>query len=212
VRSTGDELLAPGDAPLPGRVYDANATTLAALLGQAGADVHVGKRLPDDITALRATLRATDADVIVVSGGASAGDKDLLVDAVRAEGELLFHGVRVKPGKPLLAGRVGRALLVGLPGNPTSALSDAAIFLVPALRQMAGLPLTERVTTARLASDVRGEPDRYLFLPVRLEGGVAKPTFKGSSALTSLAGSDGWIGVDEGATLPAGTGVEVHGW
>lgn len=211
VRSSGDELLPPGAPPAPGRIYDANATTLRTLLAAAGGDVRVGEPLPDDEASLRAALR-TDADLLVVSGGASAGDKDLLVDALRAEGEVLFHGVRVKPGKPLLAGRVGATLVVGLPGNPTSALSNAAIFVVPVLRRMAGLPDVASAVDATMATDVRGEPDRYLFLPVKVDAGEARPTFKGSSALTSLAGSDGWVGVPEGTSLWAGTRVKVHLW
>ena len=141
------------------------------------------------------------------------GARDLVVDALRAEGEVIFHGVRVKPGKPLLAGRVGACLVVGLPGNPTSALSNALIFLVPVVRRLAGLPPSEsRAVRAALAQEVRGEPDRYQFLPVRLEAGRAIPTFKGSGSLTSMAASDGWIGVPEGATLAAGAPVDVHPW
>jgi molybdopterin biosynthesis enzyme len=119
----------------------------------------------------------------------------------------------VKPGKPLLVGRVGRALVVGLPGNPTSALSDAALFVLPLVRRLAGLPAPwERVVEARMAERVEGDPKRFLFLPVRLDGGLARSTFKGSGALTSLAESDGWVGVREGETLEAGAPVRVALW
>src|SRR5205823_5490655 len=123
---------------------------------------------------------------VVVSGGASVGARDLVVDALD---EVLVHGVRVKPGKPLLVGRLHGVLLVGLPGNPTSALSNAALFVLPAVRCMMGLaPEGERVVEATLAQDVRGERERYLFLPVRLDAqGRATSTFKGSGALTSLS-------------------------
>lgn len=216
VLTTGDELLAPGEAPQPGRIFDANATSLAAVLEEAGGDVRKGARVPDDPDAHRRALRdaASASDLVVLSGGASVGARDLVVDALRAEdATLLLHGVRVKPGKPLLAATMGRALVVGLPGNPTSALSNAALFVAPALRQMAGLPqAAARTVEAGLAIDVEGEKDRYLFLPVRVEGGHARPTFKGSGALTSMAGSDGWIGVPEGVTLRAGTRVVVTLW
>ena len=213
--SSGDELLRPGEPPAPGRVYDANGASLRALLEEAGAQVTPLARLPDLLDPLRESLRdaARSHDLVVLSGGASAGARDLAVDALRAEGEVLFHGVRVKPGKPLLAGRVGDAVVVGLPGNPTSALSNAALFVAPVVRRMAGLPeRAARAVEATLAADVAGEPDRFLFLPVRLEDGRAVPTFKGSGALTSLAGSDGWVGVPAGASLAAGARVDVQTW
>jgi molybdenum cofactor synthesis domain-containing protein len=213
--SSGDELLRPGAPPHPFRIFDANTTTLAAVCEASGAQVTRAHALPDAQEAIANALGHAAAlhECVVVSGGASAGAKDVLVDALRAQGEVLFHGVRVKPGKPLLAGRIDEALVVGLPGNPTSALSNACLFLAPALRRMAGLPDARlAATSARLAVDVAGEAERFLFLPVRLEGGVATPTFKGSGALTSMAASDGWIGVPEGARLAAGETVDVHAW
>lgn len=213
--SSGDELLRPGEPLAPGRIYDSNAVTLRALLEGAGADVAPQPALPDKLDALAAALAeaASGHDLVLFSGGASAGAKDLVVDAVRAKGDVLFHGVRVKPGKPLLAGLVGDSLVIGLPGNPTSALSNAALFVAPVVRRMAGLPdEPPQEVVAELAREVEGEPERFLFLPVRLEGGRAIPTFKGSGALTSLAGSDGWLGVPEGARLAAGERVRVRLW
>lgn len=213
--SSGDELLQPGAPPHPLRIYDSNSTALVALCEAAGARATRQPALPDAREAIERALReaAAEHECIVVTGGASAGEKDLLIDALRTAGDVLFHGVRVKPGKPLLVGRVGAALVVGLPGNPTSALSNGCLFLAPALRKMARLPAaTPGTTEARLAIDVRGDPERFLFLPARLDGNVATPTFKGSGALTSMAASDGWIGVPEGATLRAGDAVTVHAW
>jgi molybdenum cofactor synthesis domain-containing protein len=213
--SSGDELLQPGAPADPWRIYDSNGTSLRALFEDAGAALVREPSLPDDLDALRSALRgaASRSGLVVFSGGASVGAKDLVVDAVRAEGEVLFHGVRVKPGKPLLAGRVGDALVVGLPGNPTSALSNACLFLVPALRRMARLPdARQDARAARLARGVKAEGDRFLFLPVRLEGDRAVPTFRGSGALTSMAASDGWVGVPEGVDLPEGAPVLVHPW
>lgn len=213
--ATGDELLKPGDAPHPLRIYESNTTALAALLEAHGAEVARMPSLPDDLSATKHALAeaARSYDLVLTTGGASAGSKDLVVDAVRASGEVLFHGVRVKPGKPLLAGRIGEALLVGLPGNPTSALSNACLFVVPALRKMARLPEAVPATEeAVLAADVKGEAERFLFLPVKLDGGRAHPTFKSSGALTSLAASDGWIGVPEGTALAAGARVRVTRW
>ena len=215
VMSGGDELLAPGAPHDPLRIYDSNSTTLAALCEASGAEAMQLPALPDRLDALETSLKyaARLHDCVVISGGASAGAKDLVVDALAKQGEILFHGVRVKPGKPLLAARVGECLIVGLPGNPTSALSNACLFLAPTLRQMAGLPpASPAAHDAILTIDVQGEGERYLFLPAKLQKGHATPTFKGSGALTSMAASDGWIGVPEGARLPAGSRVTVHAW
>lgn len=215
VIASGDELLQPGQPLQPLRIFDSNSTTLLALCEANGAQVERLPALPDELDALETSLEHTARhhDCIVVSGGASAGAKDLLVDAVSKLGQLLFHGVRVKPGKPLLAARIGASLVVGLPGNPTSALSNACLFLAPALRQMARLPPTPSLATeATLSEDVKGEGERYLFLPVKIAGDLAVPVFKGSGALTSIAASDGWLGVPEGTKLAAGTRVTVHAW
>ena len=215
VASSGDELLRPGEPPRPLHIYDSNSTTLGALCEASGAEVVRLPPLPDKLDALERALAdaARAHDCVVVSGGASAGAKDLVVDALAKKGHVLFHGVRVKPGKPLLAARLGDCLVVGLPGNPTSALSNACLFLAPTLRKMASLPPAAPLATdATLAVDVKGEGERFLFLPVKLEKGRATPTFKGSGALTSMAASDGWIGVPEGAALRAGTRVSVHAW
>ncbi len=145
----------------------------------------------------RSVLDGKSGTVVLLSGGASAGAKDLVVDAVRAlGGELLFHGVRVKPGKPLLAAKLG-----------------AHLFVAPLVRRLARLPDVEpRVVEATLAADVKSEGERFLFLPVHLDAGRAVPVFKGSGALTSMAASDGWIGVPEGASLAAGARVRVTLW
>lgn len=212
VAPTGDELLAPGAPAEPGRIYESNSATLATLFEANGADVRVLPVVGDSLDSFGPAFDA-DVDLLVFTGGVSAGAKDLVVDALRARGEVIFHGVRVKPGKPLLVGRAGRTVVAGLPGNPTSALSNACLFLVPALRQLAGLPPARPAAAeARLGISVKGEGGRYLFLPVKLAEGVATPTFKGSGALTSIAASDGWVGVPEGAELPVGSPVVVQAW
>lgn len=215
LHTSGDELLRPGEMPAPGRIYDSNTTSLAALLSGAGALVDVAAPLPDELGPLRAALRASAAraDLVVTTGGASVGERDLAADALRAEGEVLFHGVKVRPGKPLLAGRIGDAVVVGLPGNPTSALSNAALFVLPVVRALSGMPAPhDGGTEAPLARQVEGDPERFLFLPVRMDGGRVVPTLKGSGLLTSLAESDGWIGVPAGAKLAAGSRVVIHAW
>lgn len=216
VLPTGDELVMPGEPARADAIYDSNSTSLAALFEGAGCLVSAYAPLRDDLASHeRDLLEAARAnDVVVLSGGASVGSRDLVVDALKKHGHVLVHGVRVKPGKPLLAGTLGTALVIGLPGNPTSALSNAALFVLPVLRKLAALPLGgERTVDSELASAVEGDPHRFLFLPVKLEaGGRAHPTFKGSGALTSLSESDGWVGVPEGVSLKAGARVVVTLW
>ncbi|MFA5860159.1 MAG: gephyrin-like molybdotransferase Glp [Candidatus Thermoplasmatota archaeon] len=215
VLPTGDELVAPGAPPRADAIYDSNSTSLAAIFETAGCTVTAHPAVRDDMRAIEGALvEASRAnDIVVLSGGASVGSRDLVVDALLKHGEVLLHGVRVKPGKPLLVGRIGDTLIIGLPGNPTSALSNAALFVLPTLRKLAGLPpLSERTVEAELSMGVEGNPRRFLFLPVKLDSGRAIPTFKGSGALTSFSESDGWVGVPEGVNLKSGSRVVVTLW
>src|SRR5206468_9902561 len=114
--------------------------------------------------------RAADADIIVFSGGSSVGERDLIVDALAGRGEMIFHGIAVKPGKPTSFARVGRAAFFGMPGNPTSCLSNAYVLLVPFLRSTARLPpYVPRAVHARLARSIRFAAGRHQFYTVRLE-------------------------------------------
>ncbi|WP_420138489.1 molybdopterin molybdotransferase MoeA [Sphingomonas sp.] len=136
--STGDELVAPG-APTEGVMLPAsNGVMLQALIGTM-ADVHDAGVVPDRLDALVATLRAQEADVIVTIGGASVGDHDLVRPALMDAGATLdFWKVAMRPGKPLFAGRLGDAIVLGLPGNPVSAFVTAHLFLLPVLARLGG--------------------------------------------------------------------------
>lgn len=212
VASTGSELKTPG-APLgPGEIYDSNGPGLRALLETAGARVTLLGNVADDVETLRRLLQGPrNQDLLLLSGGSSAGERDVLRDAVRAEGEILFHGVQVKPGKPLLLGRVGTTPILGLPGYPTSCLSDAYLFVLPALRKIARMPPSvERRVSARLGERVASVPGRLWFLPVRLENGLAIPTYKESGATTSLADAVGYVEISPDLPyVEAGEPVQV---
>jgi molybdopterin biosynthesis enzyme len=134
---------------------------------------------------------------------------------------VIFHGIAVKPGKPTLFARIARPaplggfqLVFGMPGNPTSCLSQAHVLLVPAVRLLAGLPpLDPPRIRRRLASAVGSPANRHQFLPVRIEGDLAVPTFKGSGEITSLSQADGYVEIPAGvARLDAGIEVEVVGY
>jgi molybdenum cofactor synthesis domain-containing protein len=214
VASSGNELRLPGQPLDRAHIYDINRFTLAAVVREHGGDVVAGQTAGDTIEALRETLRAAEAghaDVVVLSGGSSVGDRDLIVDAVAERGEVLFHGIAVKPGKPTLFARLGGALLLGMPGNPTSCLSNAYILLIPLLRAMARLPPWQpRRVETRLSAAVRNSSGRHTFFTVRLEGDAAVPAFKGSGEITSLAHADGYIEIPADVEhLDAGTRVLV---
>ena len=142
ILSTGNEVIAPGPALSPGQIYDVNRFTLNAVVAAHGAAPEPHEPIADTVDELKDALDACgDADVIIFSGGSSVGERDLIVDLIARRGQMIFHGIAVKPGKPTAFARVGRAAFFGMPGNPTSCLSNAYILLVPFLRATARLPL-----------------------------------------------------------------------
>jgi molybdopterin molybdotransferase len=159
----------------------------------------------------RAVDECLTDDVLVFSGGSSVGTRDLMLDVVRAKGEVLFHGIAVKPGKPTAFGRIAGKLTFGMPGYPTSCLTNAYVLLVPVLRRMARLPdQSIRVERLPLASRVNSTPNRHQFYTVRVEDGRAMPAFKASGDITSMSQADGYIEIDADTTVvEAGTLVEV---
>jgi len=195
VISTGSEVRPIGTRLEPGQIYDINSHTLSAVIAGNGCVPHVHGIVSDDRDALLAALReAGGCDLVVISGGSSVGSSDLLYDVVDEAGEVLFHGLQVKPGKPTLFGVVEGKPVFGMPGYPTSCLSNAYVFLVPTLRKLAGLPPREpREVKARMAVRVVSSSGREQFLTVRLERGLAHPVFKRSGAITSMANADGYV-------------------
>jgi molybdopterin biosynthesis enzyme len=132
--------------------------------------------------------------VLVTSGGTSVGTRDLVMDVLKARGTVLFHGIAVKPGKPTLFARVGGIPFFGMPGNPTSCLSNAYILLVPLLRRMARLPAYEpRVVRLPLARRIVSTTGRHQFYTVKIADGLAVPAFKASGDITSMSQADGYI-------------------
>jgi molybdopterin biosynthesis enzyme len=142
----------------------------------------------------RSVEECLEQDVLVFSGGSSVGERDLILDVITAKGEMLFHGIAVKPGKPTAFGRINGKLVFGMPGYPSSCLSNAHILLAPALRRMARLPdQIVRSITLPLASRVASVPGRHQFYTVRIENGAAVPAFKASGDITSMSRADGYI-------------------
>ena len=195
VFSTGSEVRPLGEELKPGEIYDVNSYTLSSVISANGCIPIIRGIVPDDRGAIEAAVsEAKECDMGVFSGGSSVGSRDLFADAVEELGEVFFHGLQVKPGKPTLFGAVDGAPIFGMPGYPTSCLSNAYVFLAPALRRLAGLPRVEpRMVRARMGSRFVSKSGREQFLTVRLEDGVAYPVFKKSGTITSMSSADGYI-------------------
>jgi molybdenum cofactor synthesis domain-containing protein len=192
---TGKEVVSPGSPLQPGQIYDVNSFTLEAVLSSHGASVERHSVVIDEQAELEsAILGALDSDMVVLSGGSSVGEKDLLAGILEDLGTVLFHGVQIKPGKPTLFGVVKKTPVIGMPGYPTSCLSNAYVFLVPAIRKIARLPeQVERTVSAKLSKRVVSSSGRRQFLTVRIEDGFAHPVYKHSGAITSMAQADGYV-------------------
>lgn len=212
--STGDELVPPGTMPGRGQIIGANGLMIADMLRNAGAEVIDLGIVADRPEALAAAIRqAKGADLLVTIGGASVGDHDLVKPALETAGASLdFWKVAIRPGKPLLAGRLGAAVVVGLPGNPVSAFVCARLFLVPLVKRLSGDPQPEdRPGEAVTAVPLEANGPRRHFARARLENErVTAFPEQDSSLLSVLAGANALvIRPENGSALPAGTVVPV---
>jgi molybdopterin molybdotransferase len=215
--STGDELVHPDTADLDiGQVRDSTAVALAALVNEAGGDPRHAGIVPDDRDALAATLRGAlgDSDVLAVSAGSSVGARDETAAAIASLGEpgIWCHGIAFRPGKPTLLADCDGVPVIGLPGNPRSALVVFRVVGAPIVRLVGGwtdLP-PEPTARARLGRDLPSAAGRVDLVQARVRDGVATPLFGSSSLLSILTSADGYLLVPEAATgLPAGSEVEV---
>jgi molybdopterin molybdotransferase len=195
ILSTGNEIADPGQPLAPGQIYDINRFTLGAIVREHGGQPEPHRTAVDTIEALSASIdECLDADLLVFSGGSSVGERDLILDVISRKGEILFHGIAVKPGKPTAFGIVGGKLVFGMPGYPTSCLSNAYMLLVPVLRRIARLPPHSlRSVTVPLGQRVVSTTGRHQFYTVRVVDGIALPAFKASGDITSMALADGYI-------------------
>jgi molybdopterin molybdotransferase len=209
---TGDELVEPGRVPGPGQIRNSNAVMIAALAVSSGAAAEALPIAPDEPEPLRQALqRGLAADVLAITGGVSAGNRDLVPATLERLGVVrVFHKVRLKPGKPLWfgigppRGEEPGTLVFGLPGNPVSGVVGFLLFVRPALAALASRPVAApRATRKRLARPFRHAGDRPTYHPSRRvagdeEGAIEPLEWAGSADLRTVAGADGF------AIFPAG--------
>jgi molybdopterin molybdotransferase len=216
---TGEELVQSD--PAPGEVVETNGLTVSQYVERWGGRATYRDVVTDDPDALRAAIqRDLTKDVVVTTGGSSVGERDLLPEVVADLGEILFHGVALKPGHPVAVGIVEETPVVMLPGYPVACIINAVQFLRPAMKAIGGLPIQEHPTTeARLDRKIRSEPGIRTFARVQLDENksgkrTATPTrASGSGVLSSVALADGWVEVPEGKEgIPEGETVEVQDW
>jgi molybdopterin molybdotransferase len=195
ILSTGNEVVPPGAPLRPGQIYDINQFTLSSIIAAHGGEPIVLPTAQDTVDALSQAIDAALAeDVLVFSGGSSVGERDLILDVLVRRGEVLFHGVAVKPGKPTVFGRVAGKPVLGMPGYPTSCLSNGYMLLVPMLRRMARLPeYRPQIVRVPLARRIVSTTGRHQFYTVRIADGVATPAFKASGDITSMSRADGFV-------------------
>jgi len=195
ILSTGKEVKEVGSQLKEGEVYDINTYTLFSIAKANGATPFRFNIVPDSEIELRTAIQhAMENDLVILSGGSSVGTRDLLYRVVEDLGSVIFHGVQVKPGKPTLFGLIEGKPIFGMPGYPTSCLSNAYMFLVPALRKMARLPQKDsRTIKVPMGHRFVSSSGRVQFLTVKIRDGKAYQAFKESGAITSMSGADGYI-------------------
>ncbi len=212
VASTGNELVPPGEELSPGQIYDINSYSIAAAVEECGGTPRVFGILPDDHDSMAEGLiaMAEEGDLILVSGSTSAGIGDMVYRVVEELGEIAFHGINLKPGKPTLFGTVSEKPFIGLPGYPTSALTVFGQIAGPAIRKAVGTEHLAPKAKGRLAKPVRSEGRRQM-LSVGIAGGWVRPVDKGSGSITTLAMADGVVDIpDRVEHLDQGDEVEVQ--
>ncbi|MFZ0095986.1 MAG: gephyrin-like molybdotransferase Glp [Pseudolabrys sp.] len=200
VLGTGDELVAPGSAPGPGEIVYSNGFALTALARNEGAEVHdlgIARDSIEDIVSAVRRARNWNADILLTSGGASVGEHDLVQRALAAEGlDLSFWRVALRPGRPMMHGRLTGMQVLGVPGNPVSSFVCAFLFLVPLIRRLAGRQDIERIPqAARLGRDLPANDERTDYLRATLVAGTDGPVAtplpdQDSSLMAPLAKAD----------------------
>lgn len=219
--ATGDEVVPPGQPPGPGQVRDMNSMALAGAVREAGGIPVLHRIVRDEREAVAAALRRALADheMVLVSGGSSVGERDVVAGAIAALGPpgVIVHGIAVRPGKPTVLAAAGPVPVIGLPGNPVSALVIFDLFARPVLDALLGADpragpwrLLRAKLVAPLSTSAEREDHRRVRLETRADGVWATPLPAGSQILTSLVHADGIVVVPPGGRYERGDEVEVR--
>ena len=212
--STGDELVEPGQNLEAGQIYESNSTLLAALLRRCGANLKSSAHCRDDRASLTEAVKSGIKNhVLVISGGVSVGEHDLVQSTLRKLGAKIdIWQVAIKPGKPFLFGELGSCFVFGLPGNPVSAFVTFLQFVRPAVLTMMGAAEVDLPKMpARLTVDLKNESDRAHYVRGKFENGNFAPIGRQEShALFGLSQASALLRVDEGQSLSAGQPVQIQ--
>lgn len=223
VISTGDELIAPEEVPGPGQIRDVNGPMLEAMLTVFGAAVINYGIVKDQEEVLAEVVKRAveECDAVLLSGGSSVGIKDASCRIIESMGELLLHGIAIKPGKPTILGKTGYKPLVGLPGHPVAAYFITKLFVLPMLGRMTDRKMNDYTITAELSENISANHGRAQYHCVRLErktGAVgaddaqwiAYPIRGKSGLITTLAGTEGYFCISRDCEgLPKGANIQV---
>jgi len=233
--SSGDEVIPPEQTPRPGQVRDVNSYTLSALVTKSGGEPVLCGIAPDDLETMQQAARRAlaECDLVIITAGSSASARDMTADVISSLGTpgVLVHGVNIRPGKPTILAVCGGKAVIGLPGNPVSALVIANLFVVPVIEKLLGLPLDHPRPSlfAKLTINIPSQAGREDWVAVRLlppspsrspsgvlregvggEVPLAEPVFSKSNLIFSLVAADGLVRIPPDATgLSAGEMVEV---
>jgi molybdopterin molybdotransferase len=214
--STGDEVVAPGSKLGRGQIYDSNLVLLQALVQHCGASVKSADHCPDQRDRLIQVIeRGIKSHILVVTGGVSVGEHDLVQATLRALGARIdVWRVAIKPGKPFLFGQASGCAVFGLPGNPVSAFVTFLQFVRPAILKMMGAKNVDlRKVPAKLAVDVTNEGDRTHYVRGRIDNGTFVPIGRQEShALFGLSQSNALLRIARGESLRAGEIIDIQTW
>jgi molybdopterin molybdotransferase len=224
--SSGDEIVPPEKVPAPGQVRDVNSYSLSALITESGGEPVLYGIVQDRLESMKESIRKalTECQAVIVTAGSSASARDMTAEAIAAQGPpgVLVHGVNVRPGKPTILAVSGGKAVIGLPGNPVSALVIASLFVVPVIRRLLGVQREgpKNACLARLIVNIPSQAGREDWIPVKLirgpyisekdENWLADPIFTKSNLIFSLAAADGLFCIPPDVTgLEAGELVQV---
>ncbi|RLF88572.1 molybdopterin molybdenumtransferase MoeA, partial [Thermococci archaeon] len=212
VISTGNEVVLPGQELKPGQIYDINGRAITDAINELGGEgIFIGIAQDNRDSLKELIERAIEVgDLILLSGGASGGMRDLTASVIEELGEVKVHGIAIQPGKPTIIGIVKGKPIFGLPGYPTSCLTNFTLLVAPLLLKSLGREGKVKKVKAKLKHKVFSVKGRRQFLPVKLEGNIAVPILKGSGAVTSFIDADGFIEIPENVeSLDEGEEVEI---